>query len=496
MECLNDILARTARLLPDKPFLVFQDEAPITYAAFASRVRSVAAKLAELNVGKGDRVGICLSNGPPALIAFWACQHLGAIPVPLSAMLRAEELRQAIQSTGLATMLVDATTEQQAQLARDACPQLRHVVAQAVMSEAAGDAPSPVRQQPSDIAVLFFTSGTTGTPKGIAQCHLNQYSTLRDMASFHRTRFASEIYYGCAPLFTNLGTTATANLCVFTGGTLVFDERWETRRVLDAIRRHRVTMLLGTPTMFIYLANEFDAARDDLSSLRLCTNGGAPVPLELAERFQKISGAPLLQVYGATETSGQNVIEPWPGIRKPGSAGVAIGSSRIEVLRADGTSAAIGEVGEILITGDCVALGYWRDGSVEPFGRGWSSGDLGYLDADGYLFIVDRKKDVIITGGHNVYPIEVETVLYRHEAVALCAVVGLPDPVKGEIPVAVIVRKTGAPLSHDDAIAHCRASLAAYKIPRRIYFAESLPVAAGKIRKRELVTLIASGGLG
>jgi long-chain acyl-CoA synthetase len=314
----------------------------------------------------------------------------------------------------------------------------------------------------------------------------------------HRTRYGDETYLCAVPLFTNFGLTVTLNLCLYTGGTIVLHERWDTQKVLTDIGRYRATYFGGTPTMYVYMVGAHDPARHDLSSLRICTTGGSPVPQPVIQRFEELSGVKVAQVYGATETCGQNVMEPTAGIRKPGSTGVPVGSSRIHIVGDDGGELPVGEIGEVVIGGDCVAKGYWGDpeATAEVFTPlGWKSGDLGYLDADGFLFIVDRKKDVIITGGHNIYPLEVESTLYRHPAVAMCAVVGAPDAQKGEIPVAVIVLAEGATVTEEEIRQYCRAELAAYKAPRRVEFIDDMPVEAAKIRKRELVEALKAGSL-
>ena len=267
----------------------------------------------------------------------------------------------------------------------------------------------------------------------------------------------------------------------------------DTQTVLAGIGHHKATYFGGTPTMYVYLVNEIDESRHDLSSLRICTTGGSPVPQPVIERFESLSGARVTQVYGSTESCGQSVMEPTTGIRKRGSAGLPVGSSRVSIVDDDGRALPPGEIGEVLIGGDCIAQGYWGNAEAtrEVFTPdGWKSGDLGYIDEDGYLFIVDRKKDVIITGGHNIYPLEIETLLYRHPAVAMCAVVGAPDETKGEIPVAVVVLKAGARVEAEALSRYCRESLAAYKVPRRIEFVDRLPVEAAKIRKRDLVAAI------
>ncbi|MBO6718433.1 MAG: AMP-binding protein [Rhizobiaceae bacterium] len=507
MEILSQMLARNLTLVPDRDFIV-TDAETITYREFGERTAKLANVLAAHGVGRGDRVGLYLPSTPLMAIAFWACQRLGAIPAPVSAMLRHAELRKIVDRTGMKAIVADGSTYPYFSEIRSEFSALAHCFVaggaaegaddlDALMSEAAVGFANVACAQ-SDTASLFFTSGTTGTPKGTAQSHFAVHATLRDMMVSHRSRYGSEVYLCAVPLFTNFGLTVTLNLCLYTGGTIVLHERWDTEKVLADISRYKATYFGGTPTMYVYMVNEYDASRHDLSTLRICTTGGSPVPQPVIRKFEEFSGVKVAQVYGATETCGQNVMEPTTGIRKAGSTGVPVGSSRIHIVDDDLNELATGEIGEVIIGGDCVAQGYYSDpdATAEAFtSLGWKSGDLGYIDEDGFLFIVDRKKDVIFTGGHNIYPLEVESALYRHPDVAMCAVVGAPDEEKGEIPVAVIVRTAGATASAEDIRQWCREQLAAYKAPRRVEFIDNMPVEAAKIRKRELIEALKAGSL-
>jgi len=308
------------------------------------------------------------------------------------------------------------------------------------------------------------------------------------LLSFLTAAFAPEVAVA-APW----DSMATNVLAIFTGGTLVLHDRWDTRKVLDAIRRHRVTIFTGMPTMFIYLTNGFDPARDDISSLRLCLIGGSPVAPAVVAKFQNLSNGLVRQVYGATEAVGQVVMEPVVGLRKPGSSGIAIGSTRIRIVDDQGRQVAVGQTGQIVIDGDTVGRGYWNDpeATVKSFTtEGWLSGDIGYIDEDGYLFVVDRMKDLIIAGGHNIIPMEVEDAIYSHPSINLCAVLGVPDDLKGEVPVAVVSFARGDRVSGSELIGYCRSKIAAYKVPRRIYAIDEMPVQGGKILKRELLAAI------
>ncbi|WP_112320620.1 class I adenylate-forming enzyme family protein [Oceanibium sediminis] len=506
METFNRILNRNLALVPDRTFLIAGDTR-LTYAEFGRRTAQLAHVLRDAGVKPGDRVGLYLPSTPLMAIAFWACQRLGAVPAPLSAMFRASELSAVLGRSRICALVVDASSAAEFAPIKGDFPDLTLLAPAGALEgaldidaamAAAPDTFADHEQQLHDPSALFFTSGTTGTPKAIEQTHFTTVSSLRDMMVSHGARYGQETYLCAVPLFTNFGLTVTLNLCLYTGGTLVLHERWNTERVLEDIARHKATYFGGTPTMYVYMVGVFDAEKHDLSSLRVCTTGGAPVPQPIIRKFEELAGARVSQVYGATETCGQNVIEPVRGPRRAGAAGLPVGSSVITIVGEDGTPLPQGEVGEVVIGGDCVSLGYADDAkaTAESFGpRGWLSGDLGFLDEDGFLFIVDRKKDVIITGGHNIYPLEVESVLYRQGGVSICAVVPALDEAKGEIPVAIVVPLPGVTLDEEMLRTHCRAHLAAYKVPRRFEFIDTMPVEAAKIRKRDLVDALRADNL-
>jgi long-chain acyl-CoA synthetase len=503
MECLNDMLRRNVRFIGDRPYLI-GEQITLTYAQLNDRAGRLANVLSGHGVRQGDPVGLYLADNMMMATAFWACQRMGAVPTPMSAMYREKELRHVIGMTGMRLVLADAGVA--ANITGDPVLSRVSVLPSAPgkddpmlrLMEAAPTVFQDAECRPDDVACLFFTSGTTGHPKGTIHTHLAQYSALRDMMVGHHSQWASETYLCATSLFTNLGATININMAMYGGGAVVLHDRWDARKALDSIRRHRVSVFTGMPTMFIYLANAFDPAADDLSSLRVCLIGGAPVPAAVVSRFESLSGARLLQVYGATEGVGQIVMEPLTGIRKRGSSGVPNGSCRIAVVDEQRNRVPLGTVGEIRIAGDTVARGYWGDAEATKATftpDGWLSGDAGYLDEDGYLFVVDRIKDVIICGGHNIFPLEVEEVLYEHPAVEVCAVVGLADDTKGEVPVAVIVRRNGKTASAAQIMEHCRARISAYKTPRQVYFIDSMPLNGGKVQKRALARDITDGRL-
>jgi long-chain acyl-CoA synthetase len=509
MECLNEMLTRTVRFLGDRPFIIF-DGGTITYTEFNRQAARMANVLAGLGVRKGDPVGLYLPSNPLLVTGYWACQKLGAIPTPMSIMYRDTEVGDIVSRTEMPVIVTEASTFTYARAAQEKAGTLRHILVAGAgndvptggtdlepllraASEECADVPCAL----TDTACLFFTSGTTGMPKGAMQSQLSQHSTLRDMFVFNRFRFGSEVFFDVLPVFNNFGATVKMNLSIYSGATMVMHERWDTRKVLDAIKGHKVTFMAGTPTMFVYLCNEFVPGRDDLTSLRLAMTGGASVPPEILKQFEDKFGVRLIQGYGATESTGFITGEPPLGVRRLGSAGLPFGSSDVAIVDDDGRLLPAGEKGEVRISGDCIGKGYWRDAETTAKAftpQGWLSGDIGYLDSEGYLYIVDRKKDLIISGGYNIYPLEVEDLLYKHPAVAVCALVAGADPVKGEIPVAVIVPKKGQKPTSEELIAYCREHVAAYKVPRQVCFLEEMPLGpSGKILKRELRDWVKQG---
>lgn len=499
MQTLAEMLASSVRHFGERPYIVAEEQT-LTFREFDALACRMANVMAEYGAGKGDPVGLYLPSCPTLAIGYYACQKLGAIAVPMSAMNRDREIRSIVQRTQMRVMLTDRETVRHAAPVRDELGLPSTLLVAGGASEygidcdaavaAASDRFDNVPCAPSDPVGLFFTSGTTGDPKGAVHTQLSQYSTLRDMTVYNRFLYGQEVLMNALPIFNNFGATCLMNASVFSAGTMVMLERWDTARVLELIKRHKATYIAGSPTMFLYLLREFDPARHDLSSIRLGVTGGAPVSPNVVEQFQNMVGAPLVQGYGATEVTGYVTAEPAVGVRRRGSAGVPIGATRIEIVGENGQILGPGETGEVRISGDVVGGGYWRDPDATAAAftpQGWLSGDLGHVDEDGYLYIIDRKKDVIISGGFNIYPLEVEDLLYTHPDVAVCALIGMPDEDKGSIPVAVIIPKAGSRVNATEIMDFCRKHLSAYKAPRAVYTVEEMPLGpSGKILKRTL----------
>jgi long-chain acyl-CoA synthetase len=339
-----------------------------------------------------------------------------------------------------------------------------------------------------DLAVILYTSGTTGKPKGVALSHANLASNARAAASISeldRTQWNLAVL----PLSHSYGLTVmNAGHILGTKGVLL---RWfNPELVLDTIQKYRVQSMSGVPTMWIYLLNYPDAASFDTSSMRIWGSGAAPLPVEIVEPFEKKFGGRLLEGYGLTEASPVVSAHRYSGVRKLGSVGQPIPGVEVKIFDDDDRDVPAGDVGEVCVRGPNVMLGYYGlpDETAKTLRNGWlHTGDMGRLDEDGFLYIVERKKDLIIRGGFNVYPREVEEVLYAHPQIAEAAVVGMRDPIMGEDVLAYVVRRAGAALTEDAVIAFCQERLAKFKCPKRVSFLDALPKSPiGKILRKEL----------
>lgn len=506
MQTLGMMLESAAQWFPDKPFVIFEGET-ITYADFNRQAARLAGLLASLGVGRGTPVGLYLPSTPDIAVAYHACQKIGAIALPISDSYKSSEVETLGRKTRMPVLICRSEGVPVVETVRASLPDLKHLLV------VGGDAPDwgmaldqelpkwpdvfpPVAVDPEDVAAIFFTSGTTGLPKGAMQSQRSIYHAIRDTHAHHRMRWQQERFMCAVPLFNNFGATVMLNGCLYAGGTLILNRKWDTAAILSLMTEHRATFFAGTPTMFAYLLDGYDPARHDVGDLRLCMAGGAPLPPELQSRFETAFKVRLVNGYGASELCGICTTEAPDGHHRPGSVGRPMGSAAVSILDDAGDPLPAGQPGEICVAGDQVGAGYWQDPEATAAAftsRGWRSGDVGMLDEDGFLYMLDRKKDVIITGGSNIFPAEVEAVLASHPAVALASVVAMPDAVKGELAVGCIVSRPGDEVSGEALLAFCRDRLAGYKVPRRIEFFDSFPLGpTGKILKRAIVEALVS----
>jgi long-chain acyl-CoA synthetase len=489
-------LDRAAHHFPDNPAIVFEHQV-LTYGDLRAAVDRVAHGLRATGVGVGERVALFLPNIPAFPITYLAVQKIGAIAVSVNCMLTPEELHHVLTDSGSRLVVTTAALLPQLQplLGIDLTPEQvilceGSVAGHLVFDDLGSDtAPSfsPRAMDRDDPAAILYTSGTTGTQKGAVLSHGNVVSNMYATGHALRVDPADRLLL-FLPLFHCFGQNFIMNTALNSGATIVLHRRFVPQVVLDSIVGDGVTMFFGTPTVYIALLNAGADPRH-FTGVRYYFSAAATMPVEVAERWRDMFGRPVYEGYGLTETSPfASYNHEWS--HRPGSVGTPVEMVEIKVVDVDDQEVATGSWGEILIKGPNVMIGYWnRPEDTEAALRdGWfHTGDIGYIDPDGYVFLVDRVKDMINAGGFKIWPREVEEVLYRHPAIKECAVVGVPDALTGEVARAVVVLQPEADLTAAALEAYCRAHMATYKVPRQIEFTVELPKSAtGKILKRVL----------
>jgi long-chain acyl-CoA synthetase len=498
MTNLSSILSQSAAANPTKTAVVAGDT-DIDYATLDLFARMFAGALRDLGVKPGEHVALVLPNVPQFTVAYFGCHYAGNPVVPLNVLLTAEELAYHLddsQATTVVTWDLFVPTVQQAAGERTvivAKADLNDLTAPAgthnLTAVIAGATPIAEAHPTTahDTAVILYTSGTTGRPKGAELTHANMLANARVPHQLVGLS-AETVALVALPLFHAFGMTVMHNAVLAVGGTLVLQPRFTAAGAAELIEHHRVTFVGGVPTMYIALLQHADA---DLSTLRWCVSGGAPMPAEVMGRFEERFGVTLLEGYGLSETSpvASFTVPELP--RTAGSIGYAVPGVELALLADDGSFVTTpGQRGEICVRGNNVMKGYWRnpEATAAAIVDGWfRTGDIGTFDVHGAYRIVDRKKDLIIRGGYNVYPREVEEVLHRHPAVAQAAVVGVPHARYGEDVKAVVTLKPGATATADELITWAEPHLAAYKRPRIVEIRDTLPVGpTGKVLKAAL----------
>ena len=503
---LADALRASAREYPGKVAAI-AGNTRLTYAELDGLARRLAAGLAGLGVRRGEHVALLLPNVPQFTVSYYAGLLLGCPVVPLNVLLTKDEIAYHIADSDAVALVVWESFFANAAAARQGQPKCKRLVvakpdlkdtaapdgAESLNALLAGTAAvaESAATMPDDTAVVLYTSGTTGRPKGAELSHFNMHGNAECIATKLMRYGEDTVALAVLPLFHSFGQTVIQNATILSHGTLVFLPRFDAQAVFELMHAHRVTLFAGVPTMYFALLNHQDAARYDLSSLRYCVTGGAPMPVDVLRNFDQRYNVAILEGYGLSETSPAASFNRLDRPRKPGSIGLPLPG--VELKLVDDAGATIDETlvpGEIWIRGPNVMKGYYKqpEATAESIVNGWfKTGDVAHRDEDGFYFIVDRKKDMIIRGGFNVYPREVEEVLYAHAAVLEAAVIGVPHERLGEEVKAVVVAKAGKTIDADELVAYCKEHLAAYKYPRIVEIRESLPkTATGKILKREL----------
>lgn len=522
-----DLLRLSAERYPAQVATVFLG-ARIAYRKLEGQVDCFAAGLADLGVSRGDRVAIQLPNCPQTIIAYYATLSLGAVAVLTNPLYVERELVHQWGDAGVETAVILDRLWPRVEKVRGQTP-LKRVIVTGIQDylpfprnllyllKARRDgAPTSVPRQegvipfkrlishaptsphvdlsPDDLACLQYTGGTTGLPKGAMLTHRNLVASVTQIRQFllQGHEDAADKAIAILPLFHAYGMNGVMNLGIHLAATLVLLPLFDLTMLMEAIRGERPTFFLGVPALYSAVLNYPGGDKIDLTSIRVCFSGAAPLPVEVMEQFEARTGARIAEAYGMTETASVTHVNPRRGTRKYGSIGLPIvgTDARVVDLETGVRELPPGEIGELVVKGPQVMQGYWNqpDATDDVLRDGWLySGDIARMDEDGYFYIEDRKKDLIITGGYNVYPREVEEVLYQHPKVLEAAVIAVPSKVRGERIKAFVVLKDGVEAKPSEIVEFCKVRLAPYKVPRSILFRDELPKSlAGKVLRRIL----------
>ncbi|MGP4108377.1 long-chain-fatty-acid--CoA ligase [Virgibacillus sp. L01] len=526
---LHSFLAATAELYPEKKALHFMGK-EMTFTEVYSQARKMAKYMQSLGLEKGERVAIMLPNCPQAVISYYGALMAGAVVVQTNPLYKERELEYQLNDSGATfivclDILLPRVTNVRGSTSlkhtivtciKDYLPFPKNLIYPFIQKkqynmvvkveqsedthiwqsiiENGNDDYSPVEvNSKEDLALLQYTGGTTGHPKGVMLTHYNLVANVQmSQAWLYKAESGKETVLGVLPFFHVYGMTTVMNMAIMFGSKMVLLPKFDAEEVLKTIHKQKPTMFPGAPTIYVGLLNHPNLKKYDLSSVEACISGSAPLPTEVQEQFEKVTGGRLVEGYGLTESSPVTHANFVWDNRVNGSIGVPWPDTDAKIFRVETMEEAeVGEVGEVAVKGPQIMKGYWnnQEETDNVLKDGWLfTGDLGYMNEEGYFYIVDRKKDMIIAGGYNIYPREVEEVLYEHEAVQEAVVAGIPDPYRGETVKAYVVQKSGYQIEEEELNAHCRKHLAAFKVPRIYEFREELPkTAVGKILRRKLV---------
>ena len=496
-----ELLASRAAASADKPFLFSEaDGREFTYAEFSRAIDATAGLLAAEGIEKGDVVSLLMANSAEYIIAYFACWKLGALAGPVNSLLKEHETAFVMNNSEAKAALVHSEFRERVESIRADLPHLKAVITFDDYAEATrevdgfarfGTAGTPEACGPDDDAIIIYTSGTTGKPKGCLLTHGNIISNARQISEW--LQFTPEDrLLTIMPLFHMNAVSVTTMSALYAGGSTVISPKFSASQFWKIISDYRITSFGSVATMLSILLNTYpDGVPGDLKTeqLRFAMCGSAPVPAEVMKRFEETFKCPVIEGYGLSESTCRSTFNPPDARRRAGSCGLPIGNE-MKVVDDDDNEVPQGELGEIVLRGENILKGYFKnpDATEKAFRGGWfHTGDVGYQDKDGFFFIVDRKSDMIIRGGENIYPREIDEVLYQHPAVAAAATIGVPDQLYGEEVAAFVVLKDGNKTTEAELIEYCKRELADYKCPKSIRFVADIPKGpTGKLLKREL----------
>ena len=501
-QSIPELLRRRVEATPDKPFLFSEvDKRQFTYQEFETAVRRTAQMLASHGVRTGDVVSLLLPNSVEYVIAYFACWQLGALAGPINSLLKAQEIAYVISNSEARALLVNSEFLPLVETIRQDLPTLQAVIqfdneVEAASGESSDTELSTEIDQAHE-AIIIYTSGTTGKPKGCLLTHGNVIANARQISSWLGFGETDRLLT-MMPLFHMNAVSVTTMSALYAGGSTVVSQKFSASRFWQIISDYQITSFGSVATMLSMLLTTYpDGVPEGLkaSQLRFAMCGSAPVPAEVLRRFEETFNCLVIEGYGLSESTCRSTFNPPDARRRPGSCGVPIGNE-MRVVDEEDRDVPEGELGEIVLRGENILKGYYKNDAANAtaFRNGWfHTGDIGYRDADGFYFIVDRKSDMIIRGGENIYPREIDEVLYQHPKIAAAAAVGVPDALYGEEVAAVVVLKQGVASSEPEIIDHCKAHLADFKCPKRVHFVDDIPKGpTGKLLKRELAKMLAA----
>ena len=495
---LLDMFQQQLELRADKTIIEFQGE-KLSFQELDKQSDSIAAGLQARGIGKGDRIGLYCINSDYNVIAYLAIIKSGAVVVPLNLLLPVTELEYILTNAAVSAVIYHPLFQDNAEQLKELVVKVKHwiVIDDSGSEDSWGEllkiseAPQAVIfDADTDLAAILYTSGTTGHPKGAMLSHSNLVANTMSCFESLKLDPDKDVLLVVIPMFHSFAHTVGMLTPVLNGGCLVPLPRFDIQLVADSIQQTQASIFMGVPTMYAMMM-ELPAGEEAIfSSIRYGISGGAPMPLALMERFEQRFGFPIYEGDGPTECSPVTCVNPIDGLRKPGSVGLPISGVEMSIRDEQGEPVADNDMGEICVRGANVMKGYWENAleTTKAFYEDWyRTGDIGYRDDEGYFYIADRLKDMVIVNGENVYPKMVEDVLYRCPGIQEVAVIGQPDELHGEIPVAYVVRDNEQALDEAAVSAFCEGKLAKYEIPREVHFIEALPkTPTGKVLKREL----------
>ena len=501
---IGNLLEQRTAKAPGKMFLFAEpDGRQFTYAEFDAAANRAAALLGSHLIGKGDVVSLLMPNSAEYIIAYFACWKLGAIAGPLNSLLKEHEIEFVMNNSEAKAILIHSEFQESVESIRGELPHLKSVItfddeAKSTREVGSADILSADRSEcgqdacaPGDDAIIIYTSGTTGKPKGCLLTHGNVIANARQISEWLNFT-ESDRLLTIMPLFHMNAVSVTTMSALYAGGSTVITPKFSASKFWNVVSDYQITSFGSVATMLSILLNTYpDGVPEGLKTdqLRFAMCGSAPVPAEVMKRFEEAFNCPVVEGYGLSESTCRSTFNPPDERRRPGSCGLPIGNE-MKVVDDDDNEVPDGELGEIVLRGENILKGYFKnpEATAQAFRKGWfHTGDIGYRDQDGYFYIVDRKSDMIIRGGENIYPREIDEVLYQHPAVAAAATIGVPDSLYGEEVVAFIVLKDGMKMTGEELIDYCQEQLADYKCPKSVRFVKDIPKGpTGKLLKREL----------